>query len=50
MYLYVDGNEVQQIRNDADGSVNIWTTLEVPSGATYRITSSASFTNWSELR
>ena len=50
MYLYVDGNEVQQIRNDADGSVNIWATLEVPSGATYRITSSASFTNWSELR
>ena len=51
MYLYVDGNEVQQIRNDAEfGSVNTWATLEVPSGATYQITSSASFTNWSELR
>ena len=51
MYLYVDGNEVQQIRNGAEfGSVNTWATLEVPSGATYRITSSASFTNWSELR
>ena len=50
MYLYVDDNEVQQMKNDADGSVNIWATLEVPSGATYRIISSASFANWSELR
>ena len=50
MYLYVDDNEVQQMKNDADGSVNIWATLEVPSGATYRIISSTSFANWSELR
>ena len=51
MYLYVDGNEVQRIRNEVEfGSVNTWATLEVPSGATYQITSPLSFTNWSELR
>lgn len=50
LYLYVNEIEVQQIRQDADGGVNAWADLIVPSGSTYRINSSNGFSNWSELR
>jgi len=50
LYLYVNEVEVQQIRQDADGSVNAWADLGVPAGSTYRINSSNGFSNWSELR
>lgn len=50
LFLYVNEVEVQQIRQDADGSVNAWADLDVPAGNTYRINSSNGFSNWSELR
>ena len=50
LFLYIDEDEVQQIRQDADGSVNAWADLCVPAGSTYRINSSNGFSNWSELR
>lgn len=50
LYLYVNEVEVQKIRQDADGSVNAWADLIVPSGSSYRIVSSNGFLNWSELR
>ena len=50
LYLYVNEVEVQKIRQDADGSVNAWADLTVPSGSSYRIVSSNGFLNWSELR
>ncbi len=50
LFLYVNEIEVQQIRQDADGSVNAWADLIVPSGSSYRIDSSNGFSNWSELR
>lgn len=50
LFLYVNGVEVQQIQQDADGSVNAWADLIVPSGSSYRINSSNGFSNWSELR
>lgn len=50
LHLYVNEIEVQQIKQDADGSVNAWADLIVPSGSTYRINSSNGFSNWSELR
>ena len=50
LFLYVNEIEVQQIRQDADGSVNAWADLYVPAGSTYRIDSSNGFSNWSELR
>lgn len=50
LFLYVNEVEVQQIRQDADGSVNAWADLDVPAGSTYRINSSNGFANWSELR
>ena len=50
LYLYVNEVEVQKIRQDADGGVNAWADLTVPSGSSYRIDSSNGFSNWSELR
>lgn len=50
LFLYIDEDEVQQIRQDADGGVNAWADLFVPAGSTYRINSSNGFSNWSELR
>ena len=50
LFLYVNEIEVQRIRQDADGSVNAWADLIVPSGSSYRIDSSNGFSNWSELR
>lgn len=50
LFLYVNEIEVQRIRQDADGSVNAWADLIVPSGSSYRIDSSNGCSNWSELR
>lgn len=50
LYLYINGVEVQQIRQDADGTVNAWADLIVPHNSSYRINSSNGFSNWSELR
>lgn len=50
LLLYVNEVEVQRIQQDADGSVNAWADLIVPPESSYRITSSNSFSNWSELR
>ena len=50
LFLYVNEIEVQQIKQDADGSVNTWADLIVPPGSTYRINSGNGFSNWSELR
>lgn len=50
MSIFVGGVNIQNIQQDADGTVNIWTSFIVPPSTTYRVTSNKSITLWAELR
>lgn len=50
MSIFVGGVNIQNIQQDADGTVNIWASFTVPPNTTYRITSNKSILLWTELR
>lgn len=50
-FVYVNGNLVCPIQNDSfGGSVNVWVTVPVPSGMTYRVDCARAMQSWWEVR